>query len=65
VLETVTRPGNGGPRRIDGLFVYRSLTLAGNTTTVDGIPTTTAERAIIEMAPYLDPVVLGGPYERH
>jgi Protein of unknown function (DUF559) len=53
-LETVTRPGNGGPRRIDGLFVYRSLTLAGNTTTIDGIPTTTAERAIIEMAPYLD-----------
>jgi hypothetical protein len=57
--ETVTRPGNGGPRHIDGLFVYRSLTLAGNTTTVDGIPTTTAERAIIEMAPYLDPRSLG------
>jgi len=49
-LETVTRPGSGGPRRLDGLFVYRSLTLAGNTTSVDGIPTTTAERAIIEMA---------------
>jgi hypothetical protein len=53
-IETVTRPGNGGPRRIDGLFVYRSLTLAGNTMTVDGIPTTTPERAIIEMAPYVD-----------
>jgi predicted transcriptional regulator of viral defense system len=52
--EAVTRPGNGGPRRLDGLFVYRSMTLAGNTTTVDGIPTTTPERAIIEMAPYLD-----------
>jgi hypothetical protein len=58
-LETVTRPGSGGPRRLDGLFVYRSLTLAGNTTTVHGIPTTTAERAIIEMAPYLDPRSLG------
>jgi hypothetical protein len=53
-VETVTRPGNGGPRRIDGLFVYRSTTLAGNTMTVDGIPTTTPERAIIEMAPYVD-----------
>jgi hypothetical protein len=52
--EVVTRPGNGGPRRLDGLFVYRSLTLAGNTMVVDGIPTTTPERAIIEMAPYVD-----------
>jgi hypothetical protein len=52
--EKVTRPGSGGPRRLDGLFVYRSLTLAGNTMTVDGIPTTTPERAIIEMAPYVD-----------
>jgi hypothetical protein len=53
-LESVTRPGSGGPRRIDGLRVYRSSTLAGNTMTVDGIPTTTPERAIIEMAPYVD-----------
>jgi hypothetical protein len=53
-IETVTRPGSGGPRRIDGLFVYRSVTLNGNTMTVDGIPTTTPERAIIEMAPYVD-----------
>jgi Protein of unknown function (DUF559) len=53
-IETVTRPGSGGPRRIDGLFVYRSLTLPGNTMTVEGIPTTTPERAIIEMAPYVD-----------
>jgi hypothetical protein len=52
--ETVTRPGSGGPRRLDDVFVYRSLTLAGNTMTVDGIPTTTPERAIIEMAPYVD-----------
>jgi hypothetical protein len=52
--EMVTRPGSGGPRRLDGLFVYRSLTLAGNTMTVDGIPATTPERAIIEIAPYVD-----------
>jgi hypothetical protein len=53
-VETVTRAGNGGPRRIDGVFVYRSKTLAGNTMTFDGIPTTTPERAIIEMAQYVD-----------
>jgi hypothetical protein len=53
-VETVTRPGSGGPRQLDGVFVYRSRTLDGNTTTIDGIATTTAERAIIEMAPYLD-----------
>jgi hypothetical protein len=53
-IETVTRPGSGGPRRLDGVFVYRSMTLNGNTMTVDGIPTTTPERAIIEMAPYVD-----------
>jgi hypothetical protein len=53
-VETVSRSGNGGPRRLDGLFVYRSATLNGNTMTVDGIPTTTPERAIIEMAPYVD-----------
>jgi hypothetical protein len=58
-VETLTRPGSGGPRRIDGLFVYRSLTLDGHTTTVDGIPTTTVERAIIELAPYLDSRGLG------
>lgn len=52
-VEVVTRPGSGGPRRIDGLLVCRSLTLAGNTTTVDGIATTTPERAIVEMTPYL------------
>jgi hypothetical protein len=53
-VETVSRLGSGGPRRIDGLFVYRSVTLAGWTMTVDGIPTTTPERAIIEMTPYVD-----------
>jgi hypothetical protein len=53
-IETVTRPGNGGPRRLDGVLVYRSVTLAGKTTIIDGISTTTAERAIIEMAPYVD-----------
>jgi Protein of unknown function (DUF559) len=52
--ETVTRLGSGGPRRIDGLLVYRSLTIAGSTMTIDGIPTTTSERAIIEMAPHVD-----------
>jgi hypothetical protein len=64
-IETVTRLGNGGPRRIDGLLVYRSLTIAGNTTTIDGIPTTTAERAIIELAPTWTTRFLRGWSERH
>jgi hypothetical protein len=53
-FETITRPGSGGPRRSDGVLVHRSSTLRGNTTTRDGIATTTAERAIIELAAYLD-----------
>jgi hypothetical protein len=53
-VETVTRPGSGGPRRLDGLLVCRSLTLAGNTTQIDGIRTTTAERAMIELAAHID-----------
>jgi hypothetical protein len=53
-FETATRAGSGGPRRVDGLLVHRSLTLNGNTTMVDGIPTTTPARAIIEMSAHLD-----------
>ena len=36
--ETVVRPGSGGPRVLDGIVVYRSTTLDGETTEVDGIP---------------------------
>jgi very-short-patch-repair endonuclease len=50
-LPTVTRPGSGGPRRIDGVLVYRSRLLAGETKRCDGIPVTTVERTLIDLAP--------------
>jgi len=52
-FETVTRTGSGGPRRLDGVLVCRSASLAGNTTTLDGIPITTPERTLIDLAPHL------------
>ena len=52
-FETVTRPGSGGPRSLDGVLVCRSTSLAGNTTTLDAIPITTPERTLINLAPQL------------
>jgi hypothetical protein len=52
--ETVTRPGDGGRRRIGSLLVFRSTTLAGATTISDGIPITTAERTLVDLAPHLN-----------
>ena len=52
-FQTVTRTGSGGPRRLDGVLVCRSRTLAGHTTTLDGIPITTPERTLIDIAPHL------------
>lgn len=49
----VTRPGNAGPRRNDGVLIRRSATLAGNTTVLHGIPITTPERTLIDLAPFL------------
>jgi very-short-patch-repair endonuclease len=36
------------------MLVCRSTTLHGNTTTLDGLPVTTAERALADLAPGLD-----------
>jgi len=52
-FEIVTRPGNGGPEQKDGVLVCRSRTLTGNTTALDGIPITTPERTLIDLAPHL------------
>jgi very-short-patch-repair endonuclease len=52
-FQIVTRHGNGGPERLDGVLVCRSRTLAGNTTTLQGIPITTPERTLIDLAPRL------------
>ncbi len=49
-FETVTRPGSGGPRRHGGLRVYRSLTLEGDWMLLDGIPITTVERTLLDLA---------------
>lgn len=49
-FETVTRPGSGGPRRHGGLLVFRSTTLDGDCTVLRGIPTTTVERTLLDLA---------------
>jgi hypothetical protein len=48
--QTVVRSGSGGPRRFGDVLVCRSTTLAGNTTTLNGLPITTPERTIIDLA---------------
>ena len=53
-FEVITRPGSGGPRRYPSLLVCSSTTLAGNTTELRGLPITTAERALADLAPGLD-----------
>src|SRR5438045_4571887 len=58
-FETVTRPGSGGRERHGSLLVFRSRTLDGDTTQIDGIPITTAERTLIDLAPELDDRAIG------
>src|SRR3954452_697424 len=53
--ETVTRPGNGGPRRHGDVLVSHSKTLDGDTTVHNGIPITTAARTIVDLALHGDP----------
>ena len=52
-FETVTRPGSGGPRRLGGIRVYRSSTLAGDCTTLRGIPVTSVERTVLDLAAHV------------
>jgi very-short-patch-repair endonuclease len=49
-FETVTRAGNGGPRRHGGVLALRSSTLEGETETYRGIPTTTVPRTVLDLA---------------
>lgn len=51
-VETVTRPGSGGPRRYGGVLVFRSTTLAGDCTTLRGIPITSPERTLLDLATF-------------
>jgi hypothetical protein len=53
-LEIVTRPGSGGPRRIDGVLVHRSAALAReDVLTLDGIPITGVPRTLLDLAPHI------------
>ena len=49
-FECVTRSGNGGPRRHGGVLVFRSRVLAGEGTRLRGIPITTVERTLLDLA---------------
>jgi very-short-patch-repair endonuclease len=49
-FEVVVRPGSGGPRLTDGLLAMRSLTLAGELTTSNGIAITTPDRTLIDLS---------------
>ncbi|MCW3017099.1 MAG: hypothetical protein JWO02_4191 [Solirubrobacterales bacterium] len=53
-FETITRPGNGGPRRYNGVLVMHSLIMDGQVRVVDGLPVTCAERVLADLAPVLD-----------
>jgi hypothetical protein len=52
--ESVTRPGSGGRRQIGRLLVFHSRLLFEDTTEHHGIPITTPERTIIDLAPHLN-----------
>ncbi len=53
--ETIVRPGNRGRARSDGLLIRYSTTLAGDTGTFAGIPITSPERTLIDIAANADP----------
>jgi hypothetical protein len=57
-FETVTRPGNGGPERYDGLLVHRSGKLGDDVTVRRGMPITTVPRTLLDMAPHVSVAVL-------
>lgn len=49
-VVTVVRRGSGGPRCHQGIVVHRSSTLDGNTTEFNGVPITTMERTLLDVA---------------
>ena len=53
-FETVTRPGNGGPRRHGGVRIAYSRTLAGDTTLLGPIPITSPERVLLDLAAHVE-----------
>jgi hypothetical protein len=53
--ETIVRPGNRGRERSDGVLVRYSTTLDGIVGKYDGIPITSPERTLIDLAAHADP----------
>ena len=51
-FQVITRPGSGGPRRLGDLLVCRTNRIEA--TTHQGIPITTPERTLIDLAPHLN-----------
>lgn len=49
-VETITRPGGGGPRRHGGVLAFRSSTFAGECGFLRGIPITSAPRTVLDLA---------------
>ena len=58
VVEIVTRHGDGGPRRNDGVLVHNSETLAGDTAVRFGIPVTAVPRTLLDLAPHISVAAL-------
>lgn len=52
-FEVVTRLGDGGPRRQDGLLVHRSTTVLADTTVLHGVPITTVPRTLLDLAAHV------------
>jgi len=52
-LETITRHGSGGVRRIDGVLVHRSDTLDEDTTILHGFAITRVPRTLLDLAPHV------------
>lgn len=56
--EIITRPGTGGPRRHGGVLVRHSSTLADDADDLRGIPITTVERTLLDLACHVTPRAL-------
>src|SRR3954469_23065126 len=50
-VEVVTRPGQGGRRRVGGVLVFRSKCLHGHVARHAGVPITSAARTLLDLAP--------------
>jgi hypothetical protein len=51
--KTVVRPGTGGPETRDGILIFRSRTLEGETTRAHDIPITTVPRTLLDLATFV------------